>query len=82
MFLEPIESHQIIEVVNKLNPKMSFDHDGFSTKILKESIHAILLPITHIINKSLETGIVPKQMKCAKVIPFFKASDPFKLENY
>ena len=49
MFLEPIESPHIIEVVNKLNPEMSFGHDGFSAKILKESIHAILLPITHII---------------------------------
>jgi hypothetical protein len=82
MFLEPIEPYHIIEVVNKLNPKMSFGHDGFSTKILKESIHTILLPITHIINKSIETGIVPKQMKCAKVIPIFKASEPSKLENY
>ena len=61
MFLEPIEPHHIIEVVNKLNPKMSFGHDGFSANILKESIHAILLPITHIINTSLETGVVPKQ---------------------
>ena len=60
MFLEPIEPHHIIEVVNKLNPEMSFGRDGFSTKILKQSIHAILFPITHIINTSLETGVVPK----------------------
>ena len=42
--------------MNKLNPKMSFGHNGFSTKILKESIHTKLLPIIHIINKSLKAS--------------------------
>ena len=38
--------------------------------------------MTHIINTSLNTGIVPSQMKTAKVIPIFKASDPCLLKNY
>ena len=28
-----------------------------------------------IINKSLETGIVPKNMKIAKIIPIYKSKD-------
>ena len=38
--------------------------------------------MTHIINKSLETGIVPSQMKLAKVIPIHTASDQTLLQNY
>ena len=32
-------------------------------------------PLTHIINRSFDTGIVPVQLKTAKVIPIFKAND-------
>ena len=42
----------------------------------------ILQPITLIINQSISTGIVPKQMKIAKVISIHKSSDPSILNNY
>jgi retron-type reverse transcriptase len=38
--------------------------------------------MTHIINQSLATGIVPREMKIAKVIPIHKSSDPRILKNY
>lgn len=82
MFLEPIEESDILNVVKKLKPKTSFGHDGISTKIMKESIINILQPITHIINISLDTGVVPSQLKMAKVIPVFKSSEPDLLKNY
>ena len=56
MFLEPIESFQ---VVDKFKPKMSCGPDEIQTKIIKEAINSIILPITHIINRSLLTGRVP-----------------------
>ena len=37
--------------------------------MLKESVS---LPLSIIVNKSLESGIVPKDMKLAKVIPIYK----------
>ena len=52
------------------------------TKVLKESIVSILNPITHIINLSLITGKIPTQLKVAKVIPVYKASDHNLLKNY
>ena len=61
---------------------MSCGPDEIPTKIIKESINSILIPITHIINRSLLTGSVPMEMKMAKVIPIFKASDPSLLQNY
>ena len=66
----------------KLKPKASTGHDGVSTKFLKETINNIIQPITHVINKSLCTGIFPDQMKIAKVIPIYKSSDQCNLQNY
>ena len=67
MYLEQIEPDQIIEVVNKLKPKLCSGHDDIPTKLLKLSIDSILLPITHIVNRSFSTGIFPNQLKIAKV---------------
>ena len=49
MFLEPIESAQVIDATNKLKRKFSSGHD-ISTKLLEETINLIHQPITHIIN--------------------------------
>ena len=82
IFLDPIAPSEILNFAKKLKPKLSSGHDNISTKLLKETIDNILTPITHIINKSISTGIVPKQMKVAKVIPIHKSSDPSILKNY
>ena len=72
MYLEPIESQVVLEAAIKLKNKLSSEHDNISTKLIKETISQTLQPITHIINKSFETGVVPHDMKIAKVIPIFK----------
>jgi len=47
---------------------------------MKETISLIIEPISHIINQSFQTGIVPDDMKIAKVIPVHKSSDPSLLK--
>ena len=75
MFLEPINDIDILEVVHKFKPKTSCGHDEIPMTILKKSILSIITPLTHIINKSFDTGIFPNQLNKAKVIPVFKNSD-------
>jgi hypothetical protein len=82
MYLEPINKTIVLDVVNKLKPKTSYGHDEIPTKVIKGSIHSFLDPITHIINLSLSTGIIPNQLKKAKVIPIYKASSHDLLKNY
>ena len=53
IFIEPVESSEVLEIVRKLKPKTSFGHDEISTKMIKDSILNILMPLTHIINMSL-----------------------------
>jgi hypothetical protein len=82
IFLETIEPDQVLEITNKLKPKLSTGHDEISSKLLQESIEYIKYPLTHIINRSIITGIVPNQLKIAKVIPIHKSADPTELKNY
>ena len=82
MFLEPITENTIIQTAQKLKSKLSSGHDDISTKLLKETIAIISTPLSHIINISFVTGIVPDQLKIAKVVPIYKASDKTSLNNY
>ncbi len=62
--------------------KTSYGYDEIPTKILKASVYNIISPLTHIINRSLMTGIVPDQLKIAKILPIYKAADSKLLKNY
>ena len=62
-FLEPVIPSTIIETTRKPKSKSSFGHDGISSKIPKHYINIIAVPITHIINRSLATGLVPGKLK-------------------
>ena len=48
---------------------------------MKDTIDFIIEPITHILNQSLSSGIVPKQRKIAKVVPIYKSSDQNTFKN-
>ena len=82
MFLEPVEPSHIFEIVNQLKPKTSCGHDQISSKMIKDTIQNIAIPLSHIINRSLSTGIVPNQLKIAKVIPVYKTSNQDDIKNY
>ena len=69
MFLDPIDSAFVINTISKLKTNTSSGHDQISTTLLNEPINNIAEPITHIINKSFKTGVVPNHMKIAKVVP-------------
>ena len=43
--------------------------------LIKLTIDSIAEPLTYIINLSITHGIVPDEMKIARVIPLFKAGD-------
>ena len=84
MFIDPVTPADILNATRKLKSKYSSGHDEISSKLLKDTIHNIHIPITHIVtcNLSFSTGIVPNHMKIATVIPIFKASDPRSIHNY
>ncbi len=59
IFIQYVAPQDILDIVNKLKPKSSLGQDAMSTKLMKATITNIINPITHIINQSLQKGIVP-----------------------
>ena len=39
-------------------------------------------PLTYVLNLSIKSGIVPAQMKLARVVPLYKSGDKSLLSNY
>ena len=65
-----------------MKSKTSSGHDNINSKLLKAVESCIVKPISTLINKSIETGIVPDIMKLAKVIPIYKAKNKDDFSNY
>ena len=82
MYLEPISANSLIQTAHKLKPKLSSGHDDIPTKVLKEIMDIVCSPLSHVINLSFSTGIVPDNFKIAKVVPIYKSSDNMSLNNY
>ena len=49
---------------------------------VKKSINYISKPLTYIINLSINSGVVPDQMKLPRVVPLFKSDDKRLFSNY
>ena len=81
-FVEPIDTSHFIEAANKLKPKLSTCHDEIFSKLLKEYSHIVKLPITRIINKSLNTSIFQEKLKIFKLVQIYKTSNKDELFNY
>ena len=56
--------------------------DNIPTNLLKDSASEISRPLSHIINLSLRTGIVPNEWKIARLTPIHKSGDVTKADNY
>ena len=80
--LGPVTPSDVSTSAKILKPKPSSGFDNISTKLMKDTIDYIIEPITHMLNQSLSSGIVPKQMKIVKVVPIYKSSDQNTFKNY
>jgi hypothetical protein len=78
----PVTSSEIVDVIKELKVKKTLDCNGLSTLLLSKHALTLSTPLKHVISLSLNTGIVPVQLKIAKVIPIFKSGDKQQLDNY
>ena len=81
-FFSPTTKYEATYIVTSLNNTHSAGPNEISNFILKGIISSIAVPLTHIFNKSILSGIFPMQMKIAKIIPWLKQGDDFDAGNY
>jgi uncharacterized surface protein with fasciclin (FAS1) repeats len=65
-----------------LKPKKSSGHDGITSEFIRKAKNALSIPLSILINKTIEFGHVPKILKLAKVIPIYKNKNPELYSNY
>ena len=68
--------------MRKQQPKLSCGLDTINNKIVKTSHIQLAEPMTYIINRSVETGIVPSIYKIARVVPLYKKGSNGECGNY
>ena len=56
---------QAIDATNLLQDKKTPDPNNVSTHFIKQIIYSVINPLHHVFNLSLNTGVVPSQLKLA-----------------
>ena len=82
MFVTPVGPEELQRLVCRLNNNKSPGMDNIGPSLVKLIFPAICFPLLHIYNLSLSTGVVPRQLKIAKVIPVYKKGDVDLICNY
>ena len=62
-----------MEIISKMKPKSSSGLDNISCRLMKDISDINAIPLTLLINQSLQSGIFSDKLKIAKVVPIFKA---------
>ena len=76
---------QLTNLKQKIINNLKTTRPGYNDihqKIIKQISMIIAIPLSHIINCSLISGIVPSKHKIAKVIPIFKNGHREDMYNY
>ena len=65
-----------------LKPCKAVGLDNIPARLLVDSADIVAIPLTVIINISLQSGVVPSEWKPARVIPLFKKGKADNVDNY
>ena len=82
LFLETANEQEIVEICNNCRSGTAVGNDNISMNLIKETINLVISPLASIINLSITSGIVPKQLKIARVIPLYKSGEQDIFTNY
>ena len=81
-FLQLATEQEVREICTSFRSGTAPGYDCISMNVVKGSFDLICAPLTYIINLSLNSGVVPQEMKIARVIPLFKSGDNSLFTNY
>ena len=72
----------ILHAINKLKNSASSGPDNISCKIIKALKFALLKPLSHLANMSVETGVFPEIWIAGNIIPVHKKGSKMSSDNY
>jgi len=77
-----MDEEQVLKILEKLNPVKSPGPDRLHPRVLKETRHAILTPLTHIFKQAHTEGEIVEDWKTAHVKALFKKGSREEAANY
>ena len=79
--MTPATEEEIYKIINHLKDSAS-GWDEIPPKIIKTVKSDITSPVTYLCNLSFDTGVVPDELKLAKVVPIHKSGQLSNFTNY
>ena len=80
--IKKINIKTLKESLKKMKKKKSSGFDGLSQEHLVMGSSTLASTLTHLINRSIDLGVVPDHWKIGMVTPVLKKGDPKLVENY
>ena len=77
-----VNQRQILKIVKSLKSSKSAGLDEIPPRLIKDAAEELVVPLTMLINSSLQSGSFPTCEKQAKVVPVYKSNQKSKLDNY
>ena len=65
-----------------MNINKSTGHDMIPPKLVRLGAQQLCIPITYLINKSIETSTFPESLKLGEITPVFKNDNMLIKKNY
>lgn len=80
--IHAVDTEFVYKQICHLNSFKSTGIDDISARFIKDAAIVLTKPITYIINLSITSGIVPDELKSARVKPLFKKNSRTEVGNY
>ena len=81
IFVESVDESEIKNICKSMKD-CSSGWDQILPKVVKLTYQNFIVPITHVMNLSIINGVVPTELKVAKVVPIYKSGDRRLINNY
>ena len=72
IFMNATNEQEIFKIISNLKNSNSVGTDGISSKLYKKCAEPLSNILAYYINRSIETGLFPENLKMAKIIPIYK----------
>jgi len=82
IFIYPVTEEEVISLTKSLKGKPTSGDDDIPENLVKQCIHLIKGPLTHVYNLSLTSVVFPVLWKTAKLKPLHKKGDNYDMNNY
>ena len=70
-----VSENKVLKYLNSLGIHKATGIDGIPSRFVRDGASIIICSLTHVIYLSLIQGVVPDDLKSARVVPLFKKND-------